>query len=263
MIQVKVISDLVQSQSVQGRRVYRLLLPDRQFEERLPLVTLLHGVHGAETDWMEKGNVRDLFAQLLSDGSISPMAILMVSDGLTGIGTGYLNWQAGLPHRYESYLLEDLIPEVERRYFVGGTREKRSVSGLSMGGYAAIRIGLSKPEFFAAVSSLSGFFHAKELGRLIGSDHYSMILSNDEGLIERASPLLMPLPDKERLPFIYFDCGTEDEYLDMNRSLRERFLNEDIPHEYAEHDGGHTWDYWSQHIREHMLLHHRILYQHS
>lgn len=167
------------SNAINGRRVYRLLLP-QQGEENPPLLTLLHGVHGSEIDWLEQGHVDSTLNQLTKQGNVNSMAILLASDGLTGIGTGYLNWMEGKHNAYEDYLLKELIPHVEQEWKVGGERSKKSLAGLSMGGYASIRIGLEHPEMFTSVSSLSVFFDVVDLGRLVGEEQFQRIFQGDE-----------------------------------------------------------------------------------
>lgn len=193
-MRTKVISHLIHSNAINARRVFRLLLPDVMPAERLPLLVLLHGVHGSEIDWTEQGNLQQTVELLMREGKLAPMAILMPSDGLTAIGTGYLNWNEESAHRYEDYLLQDLIPHVERAWNVGGSREKRAISGLSMGGYAAIRLAFAQPNYFGAASSLSGFFDVQELGELIGQTDYKAIFNEDQSRILEFSPLDMNLP---------------------------------------------------------------------
>jgi S-formylglutathione hydrolase FrmB len=47
-----------------------------------------------------------------------------------------------------------------------------------------------------------------------------------------------------------FDCGTEDFLLAENRALNEGLTQARIPHEYAEHPGGHEWPYWQRHLAD-------------
>jgi putative tributyrin esterase len=252
---VQLISASFQSAALNARRVYRLLLPDPRPEGNLPLLILLHGVHGSEIDWTEQGDVSQTMKALLGEEQIGPMAILMPSDGLTAIGTGYLNWDVGSPHGYENYLLDDLIPHVEQKWTVGGSKERRAISGLSMGGYAAIRMAFAQSDQFASASSLSGFFDVRELGELIGSEDYEQIFQTDEQRMEAVSPLTMAIPSTDDLPKIIFDCGVDDSYIHMNRQLHDRLYGIGAPHSYMEHPGAHTWEYWRKHIQSHLIFH--------
>ena len=55
---------------------------------------------------------------------------------------------------------------------------------------------------------------------------------------------------KGQLPPLRFDCGTEDYMLDENRQLHGALEAEKIAHTYQEVPGGHTWEYWEQHIED-------------
>lgn len=258
---IRLISDVFHSDTLGGRRVYRLLLPEPRPARKLPLLILLHGVHGSEIDWTEKGGVTPTLQAVTDEGHVGPMAVLMPSDGLAAIGTGFLNWDAGKPHLYEDMLLKELIPHVEQQWNVGGSATLRSIGGLSMGGYAAFRLALSYPEHFASASSLSGFFDVRELGELIGTADFERIFQGNRQRMDAVSPLTMALPTltpsatSETIPSLYFDCGEQDKYIGMNRAMRSRLDSLAIPHLYKEHSGGHTWDYWKAHVREHLIFH--------
>src|SRR4030095_4148863 len=58
--------------------------------------------------------------------------------------------------KYETYILQELIPEVQRRYRTIESRYGRGIAGLSMGGYGALKFGLKHPEMFAFAASMSG-----------------------------------------------------------------------------------------------------------
>jgi putative tributyrin esterase len=254
-MRMQLYSENFQSAALNARRVYRLLLPEPRPVGRLPLLILLHGVHGSEIDWTEQGHVLQSMKALMEENQIEPMAILMPSDGLTAIGTGYLNWDAGSPHRYEDYLLNDIIPHVEQKWNVGGTKELRAISGLSMGGYASIRLAVTHPDWFASSSSLSGFFNVQELAELIGVEDYDLIFQTNEKRMAEVSPLTMAIPFSNESPKIYFDCGVDDPYIHMNRGLHKRLEAIGAVHAYAEHPGAHTWDYWRKHIQSHLIFH--------
>jgi enterochelin esterase-like enzyme len=66
--------------------------------------------------------------------------------------------------------------------------------------------------------------------------------------------------DRPQKPVLSFDCGTEDEGLiDENRRLHAQLDGIGLEHHYAEHPGGHEWDYWDLHVREALAQHGRVL----
>jgi putative tributyrin esterase len=244
----------LQSKALDGRRVYRMTVPNNADGIRLPLLILLHGVEGAETDWIDRGGLVETLNGLSAEGKIGPMAVLTPSDGLAGIGSGYLNWAQGPIHRYEDYVMEDLLLEAEQRWSCGGRREKRAIAGLSMGGFAAFRLGLKFPHLFGSASSLSGFFDAAELERLIGTRNYLLMFRSSQRRVRKNSPLHMDMPSGFT-PRLCFDCGVSDPYIEQNRAFRQRLQELGITHQYAEHEGGHSWEYWHKHLADHLLFH--------
>ena len=65
--------------------------------------------------------------------------------------------------------------------------------------------------------------------------------------------------NREILPPVRFDCGREDDLIESVRELHRQCEAKAVKHEYAEFDGGHTWDYWRAHIRESYNFFARIL----
>jgi S-formylglutathione hydrolase FrmB len=108
-----------------------------------------------------------------------------------------------------------------------------------MGGYGAIRLGLLYPHRYASI-----FAHSSRLPQ-----------SNDDRdvgwIAERA--------DRASLPALAFDCGVDDHLLDDSRRFHAKLESLGLPHEYREHAGAHTWDYWDEHVREALAWHVRVL----
>ncbi len=71
------------------------------------------------------------------------------------------------------------------------------------------------------------------------------------GIADRADPRI--------LPNLWIDCGTEDDLIEDNRTYVRHLDSLEIPHEYQEFPGAHTWDYWDTHIQDAISFHRRIL----
>ena len=132
-----------------------------------------------------------------------------------------------------------------------------------MGGYGAIKFGLKYPQLFSLVGSFSGALGAasiteKEFPGAIGRTIVSIFgpvgsdirKANDLfGLVRKATPEQI-----RSLPFIYFDCGTEDLLFANNRDFAELLLAKNIRHEFRQLPGGHTWSYWNSQLKEFLEL---------
>jgi S-formylglutathione hydrolase FrmB len=60
------------------------------------------------------------------------------------------------PPRFARYFFQELIPFVERTFPVSRGRDSRAISGVSLGGFGAFKLGLQRPQLFASVGSISG-----------------------------------------------------------------------------------------------------------
>jgi enterochelin esterase family protein len=81
--------------------------------------------------------------------------ILVMPDCATRFGgSQYLDSTA--TGRYETHLVAELIPEVDRRFRTLPAREHRAILGKSSGGYGALVQGMRHPERFGAVACHSG-----------------------------------------------------------------------------------------------------------
>jgi S-formylglutathione hydrolase FrmB len=61
-----------------------------------------------------------------------------------------------------------------------------------------------------------------------------------------------------QIPLISFDCGVDDRLIDSNREFDEHLTRIGLSHQYAEHPGDHTWDYWDLHVREALAQHAKV-----
>lgn len=60
------------------------------------------------------------------------------------------------PPRFETFLLEELVPFVEGHLPAGGGREWRALDGVSLGGYGSFRLGLRHPDVWSSIGAISG-----------------------------------------------------------------------------------------------------------
>jgi putative tributyrin esterase len=222
---------------------------------RYPVLYLLHGLGGSSSDWVSP-------RAHLAAHAAAYRFIIVTPEG----GDGWYTDSATVPtDKFETYFLEELIPDVERRFRALPTRDARAIAGLSMGGYGALKFGVKHPQQFALVASLSGAFAAAawdagdpqllafvkpSIARTYGAMDSPTRAAND------LFKLFDNLPPERfaTLPFIYFDCGTEDFLINSNRALSELLLKRKIPHEYRQLPGAHTWGYWDAQVQEVLKL---------
>ncbi|HEV7858049.1 MAG TPA: alpha/beta hydrolase family protein [Pyrinomonadaceae bacterium] len=219
---------------------------------RYPVLYLLHGLAGHYSDWTSHSKLASYAAQY--------HLIVVTPEGNDG-------WYTDSPtvstDKYESYIVQELIPDVEGRYRTIAAREGRAIAGLSMGGYGALKFGVKYPQMFSFAASMSGALMAaswKEselktfpwplvpltVKRAFGPDDNPTHAANDLFKLFRD----LPAERVPSLPYFYLDCGTEDGLLAGSRELSGIFMEKKIPHEYRQLPGKHEWPYWDQQIRD-------------
>ena len=238
---------------------YHVVLPadyhaEASKQTRYPVLFLLHGLGGSANDWVSE-------RARLAEHAAAYRLIVVVPEGRD-------NWytdSATAPNeKFETYFIEELLPDVERRFRVVARREGRAVAGLSMGGYGALKFGFKHPEKFALAASMSGALAAASwvpseslpafvrpsLARVYGPAGSPTRAANDLFRLAREAA-----PERvAALPYFYLDCGTEDFLIGNNRDFSALLLERKIPHEYRQLPGGHTWPYWDTQVREILKL---------
>lgn len=243
---------------------YRVILPigyvaKEKAGERYPVVYLLHGLGGHFDNWTDKTKLWEYAAE--------SGFIVVTPEG----GDGWYTDSATVPNdRYETYLTDELIPEIDKKFRTAADRNNRAIAGLSMGGYGALKFGLKYPEKFVLAGSFSGAFDAASLNEknssawiaksimsVFGSEASDTRRANDIYRIIRE----LPAEKASQLPFFYVDCGTEDLFAPNNREFMNLLVEKKIKHEYRQLPGGHSWIYWDTQVREFLRLSERFFRQ--
>lgn len=252
--------DVLDSKLMVRKMPYRIILPTdykTNEETRYPVIYMLHGLTGNFANWTDKTK--------LTEYSAKHKYIVVTPEGANG---WYADSVTDANDKYESYIVKELIPEIDKKFRTVADRDHRVIAGLSMGGYGAIKFGLKYPEMFRLVGSFSGAlgaasFTAKNAGlgigggidKIFGAEGSDTRKANDIfALIRDASP------DKiKAMPFIYQSCGTEDFLIQNNRDFLALLNEKKVPHEYRELPGGHTWAFWDDQVREFLTVADRMM----
>lgn len=216
---------------------------------RYPVLFFLHDGYGNVRTLERRGLAADLAARM-ADGRLPEF--LVVAPGAPG---SWFSDSADGKRRWEEFLTGDLLREIERRYRVVPGREGRAITGISMGGFGAVKIAMKHPDLFGSVSSLSGALipiRVSDLRRYGWITRFTLkrvfgrhpdprtLAANDVWEILQNTRFETP-------PFTaHLRAGTEDFYgLDGVAAQFASFLNEHgIPTDVVLEPGGHGWDYW-------------------
>lgn len=237
----------VKTPNLKGRGDITVYLPPGKHRS-LPLVVLLHGVYGSHWAWALRGGVHRTAQRLMQEGTLQPLALAMPSDGLFGDGSGYL------PHSsldFESWIVDDVPTAVHEAFpFVQPHVAGMCITGLSMGGYGALRLGARYANKYLGFSGHSSITQLPELGPFVEEP----LELYQQSAPEESAVLSQILLNRHHLPPFRFDCGLDDPLLVPNRVLHEELVKLGINHTYEEYPGGHEWPYWARHIETTLLF---------
>ena len=212
--------------------------------EKLPMIYLLHGAGGDFDNWYRRVPKLQNLANEFN-------CIVVCPDG--GKTSWYLDSPIDPEMRYESYITHLLIPEVDRIYPTLNAPNTRAITGLSMGGHGALYLALRHPELFSFAGSMSGGVDLRPFDNNWGLPD---ILGNAKAFPhhwEAHSVVVLAENIQTDQEFI-IDCGLDDFFLDVNRSLNSVMDDKGISHEYSERPGIHDWKYWRVSVAEHFLF---------
>ena len=230
------------SRSLARNMTYRVYLPANSGTGKLPVVYLLHGGGGNYRDWSIYSNAGQYAARGL---------ILVMPEGALSY---WVNAAMSPKDRYGDYLTSDLIHDVEERFRAKRDRSGRAVIGISMGGYAAARLALTRPELFIFVGAISPAIHIPTLRfswhRFWQSVRLRRVFGPDGSSSRRAADVfpMAEASDPATTPFLYVTAGDHDPMVDRIRRFAGLLQGRGYASEFHEMPGGHDWSEWNAQI---------------
>jgi enterochelin esterase-like enzyme len=193
--------------------------PGYSANQKYPVLYLLHGIGGDETEWQRFAKPNVLLDNLIAVGKATPMIVVMPNgraqkDDRAQGGFG----SAPAFAAFEQDLLKDVIPSIEARYSVQSDREHRALAGLSMGGGQSLNFGLTHLDTFAWVGGFSSAPNTKPAKELVPD----------------------PAVAKQKLKMLWLGCGNRDGLLDRSQGVHAYLKEHGVPHVW--HVDGHAHD---------------------
>lgn len=209
----------------------------------VPVLYLLHGMNGNHSVWQRRTAIERYVAD-------RGLAVIMPSTDL--------GWYTDTTYdmNYWTFISEEL-PEICHELFPQLTikREKTFAAGLSMGGYGALKLGLRKPEKFAAVASLSGALALAEsvdgLLELRDRKYWEGIFGPLEALKNSENDLIYLIEQLKSAdaPRVFVACGTEDPLHSANTYAVEKMEEQGFDVTFEDGPGAHDWIFWDSWIQ--------------
>lgn len=224
-----------------------VIVPDnyKKSKKKFPVVYLLHGYSGNYATWVK--SFKHVGEQVDKYGFI-----------VIGVDGNFSSWYFDSPidpdFKYETYVINELVPFVDKNYKTSANRESRAISGLSMGGHGALYLSFKHQDVFGAAGSMSGgvdfrsFPEKWDIKKRLGS-----ITEFPENWDKNTVTNMLELVKDNNLKLI-IDCGVDDFFIDVNRQLHTKMLALKINHDYIERPGQHNIEYWENSLKFQLLF---------
>lgn len=213
---------------------------------RYPVLYLFYGYGGTPDAYFGAGLAINRTAdKLIASQAIEPLVIVApgydnsfavnAADGQYA-GSGV---SAGL---YEDYLIGELLPYIDAHFSTDARRERRYVGGISMGGFAALHLGLRHTTLFGKVGG-----HSAALWDYSASDQFlgqrDWLYATPALRAQRDPLLLAAAADLRGLSF-YLDVGSSDALRQQDEAMARVLQGRSAAVEFHSGGGGHDAAYW-------------------
>jgi enterochelin esterase-like enzyme len=212
------------------RRANVYLPPGYAAGGKYPVLYLLHGIGGDETEWIRFATPDALFDNLIADKKAVPM-IVVIPNGRAladdrATGNMFAPEKVEGFARFERDLLEHLIPAIEKKYAALTDREHRALAGLSMGGGQTLNFGLGNLDRFLWIGAFSSAPNTRPPAELVPD----------------------PAAVKAKMKLLYLSCGNKDGLIRISQDVHGYLKRHDIPHIWNVDDEGHTPRTWASNL---------------
>ncbi len=215
--------------------------------ERYPVLYLLHGSGGDETAWVDLGHVARIMDNLIAEGKIEPMLVVMPNGNFAktaapGETSENLNYRPVMSDRivgnYKDGQYElafgEIIQYVESHYRVVADKHHRAIAGLSMGGFHTLHTALLHPDSFDYIGLFSAGLNIHWF------DLESGTYAHQQEKLQRLQ--------QGGFRLFWIAIGSEDFLYEQNVEFRNRLDQIQFPYEYHESTRGHMWCNWRQYL---------------
>ncbi len=120
-----------------------------QIKQRYPVVYFLHGMYGEDSATMGDLEINNLLDTAISSKHIRPVIFVLPNSYTKYKGSFYTN--SKLTGNWADYIAKDVVDYVDKHFRTIPNKGSRGISGASMGGNGALKMGMLYPDVFSCV----------------------------------------------------------------------------------------------------------------
>jgi enterochelin esterase-like enzyme len=209
------------------RKALVYLPPGYSPEKKYPVLYLLHGIGGDETEWLKAASPNVILDNLIADGKAVPMIVVLPNGRALAddraVGNPFTAEKVAGFAKFERDLLDYLIPAIQAKYPTYTDREHRALAGLSMGGGQTLNFGLAHLDTFAWLGAFSSAPNTKAPADLVPD----------------------PAAVARQLKLLYLSSGNKDGLINISQGVHTFLKEHHVPHIWNVDDHGHDGETWA------------------
>ena len=198
--------------------------PGYSKDKKYPVLYLLHGIGGDETEWQRFASPNVLLDNLIADKKAAAMIVVMPNGRAQkdDRARGDVFRTAPAFAAFEQDLLKDVIPAIESRYSAQADREHRALAGLSMGGGQSLNFGLGNLDTFAWIGGFSSAPNTRPAKQLVPD----------------------PQAARARIKLLFLSCGKKDGLIRISQGVHAYLRDNKVPHVWHVDGNAHDPAHW-------------------
>lgn len=218
-----------------------------------PVLYILHGAGGNETNWMPGLGLNVKADELIDAGKIKPIIIVAPhydsSYGINAAEKPRVHMGDRMEGPYEDFLYGEVIAAVDAHFSTKKDRQSRYIGGVSMGGFAALHIALRHPESFSKAGGHSPALQTMRTNEPV----YKWLYPSTSERKARDPIMLAETARLDGLEF-YLDCGDEDSFSSPTRELADVLQRRNARLQYHDNPGKHNSAYTKAYLEQYLLF---------
>jgi S-formylglutathione hydrolase FrmB len=220
-----------------------MIIPDSPWIDqplsKKKVLWLLHGLTDNATAWLRRTRI-ETYAEKYGIVVIMPsFDRSFYCDDVNG-------------QNYFTYLTHELPEYFEKVFGLSRKKEDNFIAGLSMGGYGAMKAGLTYPEKYFATGSFSGVLALEAMIEFVDPDlekAFPFLLKEKPNFsTSKLNPVNLLSPDKDIE--IYASCGLQDHLIATTQRFEDKAKVLGVKAKFVYRDGIHDWLFWDEEIEE-------------
>lgn len=219
--------------------------PDKAAEGvRCPVIYLLHGHGGNARTWI---GIKPDLPQIADREGI----IFVCPDGAN---SWYWDSPVNEKYRYETFVAKELVEYVDAHLATEADRAHRVLTGLSMGGHGSMWLAIRHQDVFGGCGSMSGGLDIRpfpdnwSMKQYLGEEASNQAVWDSHTVINQLDKV------KDGDLAIIIDCGNDDFFLEVNKAVHDKLLQNKVGHDFIVRPGAHNAAYWNNAVDYQILF---------